>query len=54
MIGLSGCCDLILVEEGRFGVDSENRFKVIKVFEERIKQGERIMMVRDEGEIIGG
>ncbi len=50
--GLSCDGEMMLVDEGRFGLDSDNTLELMEVFEERVCKGERIIMVREEGEMI--
>lgn len=51
-IALSASSDLILLDEPTFGLDSHNTFNLIKLFQQRIKQGQTIIMVTHDPEII--
>lgn len=49
---LSSKAEIVLLDEPTFGLDSHNTFQLIKLFEERVKQGQTIVMVTHDPEII--
>lgn len=49
---LSSKADIVLLDEPTFGLDSHNTFQLIKLFQERVKQGQTIIMVTHDPEII--
>lgn len=49
---LSSQADIVLLDEPTFGLDSHNTFQLIKLFQERVKQGQTIVMVTHDSEII--
>ena len=49
---LSSKAEIVLLDEPTFGLDSHNTFQLIKLFEERVKQGQTIVMVTHDHEII--
>lgn len=51
-IALSAESDLILLDEPTFGLDSHNTFNLIKLFQQRVTQGQTIIMVTHDPEII--
>ncbi|NWK84464.1 ATP-binding cassette domain-containing protein [Staphylococcus sp. GSSP0090] len=51
-IALSASSDLILLDEPTFGLDSHNTFNLIKLFQQRVQQGQTIIMVTHDPEII--
>lgn len=51
-IALSSSSDFILLDEPTFGLDSHNTFNLIKLFQQRVKNGQSIIMVTHDSEII--
>lgn len=51
-IALSSSSDFILLDEPTFGLDSHNTFNLIKLFQNRIQNGQTIVMVTHDSEII--
>ncbi|MBA1352587.1 MULTISPECIES: ABC transporter ATP-binding protein [Staphylococcus] len=51
-IALSSSSDYILLDEPTFGLDSHNTFNLIKLFQQRVKDGQTIIMVTHDPEII--
>ena len=51
-IALSTSADIILLDEPTFGLDSHNTFKLIDLFQQRIQQGQAIIMNTHDPEII--
>lgn len=49
---LSSKAEIILLDEPTFGLDSHNTFQLIKLFQERVNQGQTIIMVTHDPEII--
>ena len=49
---LSSKAEIVLLDEPTFGLDSHNTFQLIKLFQERVKQGQTIVMVTHDSEII--
>jgi len=49
---LSSKAEIILLDEPTFGLDSHNTFQLIKLFQERVKKGQTIVMVTHDPEII--
>nr|WP_232796283.1 ABC transporter ATP-binding protein [Staphylococcus canis] len=49
---LSTNADIILLDEPTFGLDSHNTFKLIRLFHERIQQGQTIVMITHDPHII--
>ncbi|MDO5375834.1 MAG: ATP-binding cassette domain-containing protein [Staphylococcus rostri] len=49
---LSTNADIILLDEPTFGLDSHNTFKLIRLFQERIAQGQTIVMITHDPHII--
>ena len=49
---LSSKAQIVLLDEPTFGLDSHNTFQLIKLFQERVKQGQTIVMVTHDSEII--
>ena len=51
-VALSTSADIILLDEPTFGLDSHNTFKLINLFQERIQNGQAIIMITHDPEII--
>lgn len=49
---LSTNSEIILLDEPTFGLDSHNTFELIKLFHERVQNGQTILMITHENEII--
>ncbi len=49
---LSSKADIILLDEPTFGLDSHNTFQLIELFQERVSNGQTIIMVTHDPEII--
>lgn len=49
---LSSKADIILLDEPTFGLDSHNTFQLIELFQERVANGQTIVMVTHDPEII--
>ncbi|MCI2773361.1 ABC transporter ATP-binding protein [Staphylococcus petrasii] len=49
---LSSKADIILLDEPTFGLDSHNTFQLIELFQERVSNGQTIVMVTHDPEII--
>lgn len=49
---LSTPADILLLDEPTFGLDSHNTFELIKLFQSRVAQGQTIMMVTHDPQII--
>ncbi len=49
---LSTNSEIILLDEPTFGLDSHNTFEIIKLFHERVRKGQTILMITHENEII--
>ena len=49
---LSSKAEIILLDEPTFGLDSHNTFQLIKLFQERVNQGQTIIMVTHDPEMI--
>lgn len=49
---LSTNSEIILLDEPTFGLDSLNTFELIKLFHERVQNGQTILMITHENEII--
>ena len=51
-IALSSTSEYILLDEPTFGLDSHNTFNLIKLFQQRVRDGQTIIMVTHDPEII--
>ena len=51
-IALSSTSEYILLDEPTFGLDSHNTFNLIKLFQHRVRDGQTIIMVTHDPEII--
>ncbi|WP_436861357.1 ABC transporter ATP-binding protein [Staphylococcus caeli] len=51
-IALSSTANFILLDEPTFGLDSHNTFNLIKLFQQRVQNGQTIIMVTHDPEII--
>src|SRR5699024_10956357 len=51
-IALSSTSEYILLNEPTFGLDSHNTFNLIKLFQQRVRDGQTIIMVTHDPEII--
>ena len=49
---LSSPADIIMLDEPTFGLDSHNTFNLIQLFQERVAQGQTIIMITHDPEII--
>ena len=49
---LSTQSEIILLDEPTFGLDSHNTFELIKLFKQRVTDGQTIIMITHENEII--
>ena len=49
---LSTNSEIILLDEPTFGLDSHNTFELIKLFHDRVRNGQTILMITHEQEII--
>lgn len=49
---LSTQSEIILLDEPTFGLDSHNTFELIKLFKQRVADGQTIIMITHENEII--
>lgn len=49
---LSTNSEIILLDEPTFGLDSHNTFELIKLFNDRVRSGQTILMITHENEII--
>src|SRR5699024_2086224 len=49
---LSAEADIILLDEPTFGLDSHNTFNLISLFQQRVTEGQTVIMVTHDAEII--